>query len=222
MRIGCVTIGQSPRDDLVPELRLFLPAGTEVVECGALDGLDRDQVARLCRPEGEGDVLVTRLRDGSPVEVGHSRVWPRVQACVDRLSAQGVGVILVACTGEFGMLACPGVLVRPQAVLRGVVEAVAAESKLGVIVPAPEQVSATAARWAGAARTIVVKASCPYGEEADALAKTAASLAGQGVDVTVLDCMGFTLGAKAKVAAVTGKPVILARSMVARVLAEML
>jgi protein AroM len=37
--LGVVTIGQSPRADLTGELAAYLPAGTSLLERGALDGL---------------------------------------------------------------------------------------------------------------------------------------------------------------------------------------
>ena len=42
-----VTIGQTPRTDLVPELASRLQDGTTVREAGALDGLDAGAVAAL-------------------------------------------------------------------------------------------------------------------------------------------------------------------------------
>ncbi len=36
--IGTVTIGQSPRVDLIPELRAILGEEVQIIEAGALDG----------------------------------------------------------------------------------------------------------------------------------------------------------------------------------------
>jgi protein AroM len=38
-KIGIITIGQSPRTDVVPEMSALFGEGVEVLECGALDGL---------------------------------------------------------------------------------------------------------------------------------------------------------------------------------------
>jgi protein AroM len=43
-RVGLVTIGQSPRVDVVPEIKEVLrDVEVEVVECGALDKLSKDE-----------------------------------------------------------------------------------------------------------------------------------------------------------------------------------
>ncbi len=54
-KIGIITIGQSPRTDVLPEMSAFFPEGVEVLEQGALDGLTPQQV-RAFAPEA-----VTRL-----------------------------------------------------------------------------------------------------------------------------------------------------------------
>ena len=37
MRIGMVTPGQSPRDDIVPEVEPYLGKGIDILQAGALD-----------------------------------------------------------------------------------------------------------------------------------------------------------------------------------------
>ena len=43
-KIGMITIGQSPRVDIVPEIKEILGEEIEVLEAGALDGLSLEQV----------------------------------------------------------------------------------------------------------------------------------------------------------------------------------
>ena len=38
-RIGAITIGQSPRVDVVPEMQQILGPDVEIVQAGVLDGL---------------------------------------------------------------------------------------------------------------------------------------------------------------------------------------
>jgi protein AroM len=67
-RIAFVTIGQAPRPDIVPEILAMLDAEPEFDEFGALDGLDREMIAR--HPAGPRDrSLYTRLADATHVVV---------------------------------------------------------------------------------------------------------------------------------------------------------
>ena len=38
-KLGVITIGQSPRDDVIPEMVEFIGKDIEVLQAGALDGL---------------------------------------------------------------------------------------------------------------------------------------------------------------------------------------
>ncbi len=84
-KIGLITIGQSPRVDVVPEIKEELrDVEVEVVECGALDKLSKDEIRALAPGEGEY-VLVTRLRDGTEVRVAREKILPLMQGCIDSL-----------------------------------------------------------------------------------------------------------------------------------------
>ena len=71
-KVGLITVGQSPRSDVVPDMAAILGGDVEILEAGALDGLSREQIAPLA-PEGDDEILVTRLADGSSVFVGKRR-----------------------------------------------------------------------------------------------------------------------------------------------------
>ena len=61
-RIGFATIGQAPRSDTVPAIVAELGLAVDVVEAGALDGLDDAAIAGLGPRPGEYS-FATRLAD---------------------------------------------------------------------------------------------------------------------------------------------------------------
>ena len=61
----------------------------EIVEAGALDGLTREQIAPLA-PEGDDEIFVTRLADGSSVFVGKTKMIPRIEAKIAALVKKAV------------------------------------------------------------------------------------------------------------------------------------
>ena len=50
--VGLVTIGQSPRPDIVPDMAEITGPGVEIREAGALDGLGRAAIDALARFPG--------------------------------------------------------------------------------------------------------------------------------------------------------------------------
>ncbi|WP_020573155.1 AroM family protein [Actinopolymorpha alba] len=230
--LGVVTIGQSPRIDMVPEMLPWLRsavAGTEVeiVERGALDGLSPDEIAALAPSGTANHVLTTRLADGSAVVLDHDPMMARVQVAIRWLedpAQAGVDATLVVCTGEFPALDHQRPLLLAErlfvAGVRGLCGA-EPDGVLGVICPLPEQEGMSLGKWSGVAGRVEVVAASPYVEGArDAVAAAARQLASRGVRWILLDCMGYTEEMRAAARAVSDVPVLLARSVVARLAGE--
>lgn len=215
--IAALTIGHAPRPDVGPVLRRVLGPLIDIVERGALDGLTREDIARL-QPGVPAHPLITRLADGSPVVVDRELVAQRLQARLDELPP-GVALVALLCTGTFGHLRSRVPIVYPERVLAGLVSAVA-PVRLGVIVPLDEQRERLLARWQQVARHVWLEVAPPYGDQAE-VAAAARRLAARGTDLVILDCIGYTDGARAVVRAETGGPVIQASAALAHVVAAL-
>ena len=70
-RVAFVTLGQSPRIDLVPEILKSIKIPIKTIEYGLLDDLDRDLIESASPKLGE-PAFLTHLRDGSQVELATS------------------------------------------------------------------------------------------------------------------------------------------------------
>src|SRR3990172_8863904 len=107
---GAVTIGQTPRADLLEPLLARLPADVEVVEVGALDPLGPHDL-----PKGGGGAypLTTRPREGPPGTLADPFWAPLVQAALDEAERRGATTTLLLCAGGFPDVRARGVLVHP-------------------------------------------------------------------------------------------------------------
>jgi protein AroM len=94
----------------------ILGGDVEIMEAGALDGLDRERIAVLA-PEEDDEILVTRLVDGSPVFVGKTKMISLIEARIAALEDRGVALNVLLCTGEFPRLAAGRPLLEPQQLL---------------------------------------------------------------------------------------------------------
>ena len=240
-KIGAITIGQAPRDDIMTVMTPHLPERLEVLQHGALDNLDRTAIAALRpdlskelteddSPPGntiEYDVLVSRMRDGSEAMMTHDAVVPLMQQKIDLLEAEGAELIVLLCGGHFPELCSNRIIVHPGKLLRGAVESVAHGAKLGMVMPAAAQVGAArqdaAIRWG--AREVFVTHGSPYLPEADLAVewqRVGKELGQQHVDLVFLNCMGMSEQMKSTIRQGTGKPVMLLSSMLARAITELL
>jgi protein AroM len=114
-----------------------------------------------------------------------------------------------------------GLLIRPQRLLYNAVAALAEGLRLGVLTPSPDQVQQSLKRWGKLADVKVVAAS-PYVNGNEAVQKAALELRDWGADLSILDCIGYTIAMQDAVRELTGKPAILGRGIAARTVKELI
>lgn len=221
-KLGTITIGQSPRNDVIPEMLPYLGANVEIIQAGALDGLTYEEILEF-KPE-EGDyVLVSKLRDGRSVKFAERYILPRLQNCIDKIEAEGADVILFICTGVFpDIFISTKTILYPQRILHGVTPQLVGKGKIAVITPDEKQIEQSKKKWSETGVEVVVVKGSPYGEaeELDLAIDELNKLS--DIDIVVMDCIGYNQDMKARVSEGTGKPVVLGRTIVARVLGEIL
>ena len=220
-KIGMITIGQSPRVDIVPEIRDILGEEIEVLEAGALDGLSLEQV-RGFYPKKRDYVLCTRMADGSEVVIGKRFILTRMQEHIHRLAQGGAEIILLLCTGKFPEFSSKRLLIEPQKVLDHFLYALQGKNqRIGLMIPLQDQMDQAKRKYGRMKGEVIIQFASPYSKE-DQVSKAAKALKTANPHVIVMHCMGYTQAMKDRVREITGKPVVLARSLVARALKELI
>ena len=220
--LGTLTIGQAPRPDVVPIIDRHVAAEIRRIHRGVLDGLSSGEIDRRYRPEPEEPVLVTRLQDGTEVELSRRRMKGGVQQALRALEAEGCDAILLLCTGTFDGLECDKAwLVEPDHIIPAVVAGLIEKRQLGVIVPIASQIGSESGKWRPLHRPPVFAAASPYAATPDAVVDVGKELQARGADAILLDCIGFTeLHREALLP--LGTPVILSNAVAAKAVSELL
>ena len=220
--LGTLTIGQAPRSDVVPIIDRHVPAAVRRIHRGVLDGLSRTEIAARYEPEPGEAALITRLHDGTAIELSRSRMRDGVQAALAVLESEGCDVILLLCTGIFSGLECRKAwLVEPDHIIPGVVAGLVERRQLGIIVPIAGQITSEREKWRPLARGPLFTVASPYSADDGALIDAGRTLQSQGAEALLLDCIGFTERHRALLAPL-GLPVILSNAVVAKAVAELL
>lgn len=222
--IGMVTIGQAPRDDVVPAMRTYFPEGIQIAERGALDGLDHDAIQAYAVSDGEMGI-VTKLLDGSSVLLSHAKILPAMQAKVDELvHDEGASIIVVLCGANWSELKSEKLIVNPGTLFPAIIGSLAAGRKLGIIKPDAGQVEKEQARYAGLGIDAVVTSASPYGgpDRLRLAEEAGVMLRDNGCELVWMTCVGMDAPMRDIVASITGVPVILAHALLARVVTELL
>lgn len=223
--IGLLTIGQSPRPDgLGHDVRTVLGSGFHVIERGALDGMSDEEIARMEPRDASDYRLITLLRTGRSVEIAKSAILQRLQEQIWDLERNAdVDGTLLMCTGAFPPFEHDKPLLCPQEALYGAVTGLAGDRRLGALIPLESQREQSLRKWRerGVAEVQVFPAS-PYGENPIPAIEAASRAAREaGVAVLFLDCFGYDLAMKSAARQSFRGPVVLARTLAARLIAEL-
>lgn len=220
-RIAFVTIGQTPRSDIVPEMMAEIAAGLESApsyeEFGVLDGLDAAELDAYRARDGEHS-FATRLASGEEIVSSKERTEARLNEILAQIDGQGFDIIVLLCTGTRIDPLRNTLVVEAQRIVDSTVEALAASCRnLGVILPLDRQVAEFGERHVFAGSPKVVAAS-PYSGRGMAAGATGVA----GCDLVVMHCMGYTAAMLEEVRRKVNAPVLLSRRMVAGVVRQMI
>ncbi len=217
-----LTIGQSPRSDILPLLLEHLPAD-QVAHAGLLDGLTLTEVEQQYAPAPGETVLVSRMLSGEQVRLSGPKVEQGLQRKINALEEQGYDTILLLCTGEFGTLKTQSaLLLEPDRIIPPLVKAIVQQHKVGIVVPVEEQIAEQANKWRNLDTPPCFAVASPYLAEQADLVEAGLSLQEQGADVVVLDCIGYHQKHRDFLQKMLGIPVLLSNVLVAKLAAELI
>jgi protein AroM len=215
MTIGALTIGQSPRSDLVPEFEQAVGTCVEIIQAGALDGLGLDEVRQLC-PEKGDYILVTRMRDGTEVKIAERYIRERMLEKAAELENAKVKLIVLLCTGEFPEMSCSVPLLKPDLILRKLITAVLPRGLLAAVFPSSDQIPVLVKKWEKTGLSITCESFSPYTGIDKQMESVAMRIRRKNPDLVVLDCLGFSMKVQKVFRDIIGKPVILPRTLLGK------
>ncbi|MDO4562020.1 MAG: AroM family protein [bacterium] len=222
VKVGAITVGQSPRPDVTVDIINILSDNVELIEAGALDGLSATELDAI-RPQGGEDQLVTKLNDSTEFIFGERYIYPLLQKRINELESCGVELIMVLCCGDFPDSVTSNVpLILPRRVLNAIAAAASNKSRVAVL-SVPELVKQWKEIWAKQVKSVTVLPVTPYGDDAWVqLDKVMPILKEADTDLVILDCIAYSDEMKQKVRKETGKNVLCSRTTLAHVTAELL
>lgn len=225
IRVGLITIGQSPRDDVVPDMMAQIKADVEPVQRGAIDDLTLDEVRELA-PQGDEPWFVSRMRDGTEVQLARRELIPRMQARVDELTELGVDLIVPLCSADWSALNSRVPFINPGRALSVINEAlVRPDGRLGVVLPTEGQALRAQRRYATDGKQVITTFAQPYTTEDEQLeqCRQAGELLARGdVDLIYMSCMGHTQKMRSVVRETSGRPTVTANGMLAALMSQAL
>jgi protein AroM len=217
LRLAFVTIGESPRDDIVPEMLADIGGEVEAHEFGALDGLSDAEIESLIPAPGETS-FASRRRNGHEVTLSKERVEVLLEQVLERVDEENFDAVVLLCTGTHVKPLKNTLMIEAQRVVDSMVEALAASSRrLGVILPLERQVEEFPKRHVFTAAPKLVAASPYAGDDIGAKAKALSDC-----DLVIMHCMGYSEAMRAQARNAISAPVLLSRRIVSGAVRQIL
>ena len=223
MKIGILTIGQSPRTDIVPELIGAIGSKVKIEEKGALDGLTLEEVEKLS-PETGDHILVTRMKNGKEVIIAKQHIVRRIKQHLIIFNKSDVDVIILLCTGEFTEeFPSNKLIIKPNILMEKIVSSLIQNGEITVIVPSIDQALQMEQKWKRFNQNlkINIEAISPYTGTKEYISEVGKRIAQTNSRLIILDCLGFNKKIKQIIIEITGKPVLLPRTLLGRVVGEL-
>ncbi|MGB2765033.1 MAG: AroM family protein [Candidatus Aminicenantaceae bacterium] len=219
VKVGLLTIGQSPRDDVVPEIKPHFLSHIKIVEAGLLDELTHEEIEHL-KPKSGETPLVTRLRDGSQVQLSEKKIsslLPDVLNSIKtKLNVQAVGVL---CTNDFPKTRFPFPVIFPFDYLKFLITHILQTKNLGVVVPLEDQIKMVRKKWEK--EKVIVVAKSPY-TEGKSWEEIAQRFIQEKVEAIILDCIGYNIKDRQEILSLLSAPVLLPRVLLASAINQLL
>jgi len=214
--IGLVVLGHSPREDHEAVYDQIAP-GVKRKVVGGLDSVTCEQARQLEDKAGVSP-LVCLLSDRTTVEIPLPVLFPYLKKQVDSLADEGASLAVVLCSGGFPRFDCAIPVMLPGMVVPRMVAGLYPNRVIGLIVPNQAQQAAALSHWKSQGVEAVSAVVSPYeGRGFEEAGKTFSAI---GADFVAIDCMGFTEEHRERLKMLCGCPVMLPKTLVARVALE--
>ncbi len=208
-RIGIVTMNLGDRESLSDVIQR-LGDDIEVHVAGIIDPANWTRYKRGgSQCVGQESFIVSKIQDCT-IAIPLAEATRLVKNKIRELEVKGIRNVLVFCTGNFELAGSQGFVVLPKDVITGLLKGLDVK-KLGAIVPDEKQVDDCREQYREFETSIRVFS--PYGSEAD-LRVVAGQFGSDGVDLVLMDCMGYTQDMGQLVREVSGKKVVVPRVFV--------
>lgn len=225
VRVGLITIGQAPRDDVVPDMLAQLPFDVEPLERGAIDGLSLEEVQALAPQDGE-TWAVSRMRDGAEVRLAKRELVPRMQQRIHELEELSVDLIVPLCASDWSTLQCCVPFINPGGALPAIVSAMLRPGgTLGAVSPTKAQSEQAHERYRVQGVPAVTTFAQPYTDRAEREQQCKAAgelLANHGADLIYMSCMGHNQEMRAIVREASGRPTVTSSGIIAGLISQAL
>jgi len=219
-KIVAITVGHSPRNDIVPELENICNGRYEFLQSGGLDGISEQEILDM-QNNIDGEYLITKINTEKMVKIPRNMAVNRIKNCFNKGFEQGAEAGIILCTFEsFDELISKKIIIRPKELMLNYIKSIATDKNVGIVFPSAELIGIAVENWSKVSSNVTVKA-YSADEPVEKLLSNVNELILGGAEFIVLDCIGYTVEMKEKIKSICTVPIILPRTLIISALDEL-
>ena len=222
-RIALVTVGKSPRHDVVSDIPTELRERLQFIHWGAVDDIEPGQFGEIA-PKDDSDILMAKIGEAGDVAVSKRQVTEFVEDYIGRMQTD-MDCFVILCTVLFvNQKSTTPVIQIGDLLLDAGRRAQNAAEAIGVIMPTDDFRRQNLELWSPYAYEVITATAHPYrGDEGD-IAKevetAARELGAKNVSQIVMSCQGYTEKLRQIAHAAANRPVLAPTQVLSEYLAE--
>ncbi|WP_165460240.1 AroM family protein [Atlantibacter sp.] len=220
--LAILTIGVVAISEIMPLLAGQVPED-QIKHISLMGALTREEALAEYGPEPGHETMLTLLSNREIISVSRQKTEQALQHAIEMLDNQGYDVILLMSTFRFTKLqARNSILLEPQRIIPPLVASIVDGHQVGVIVPVPELLPIQEEKWAVLKNPPLYALANPISGTDQDLLDAGSMLIEQGVDVLMLDCLGYHQKHRDLLQQELDVPVLLSNVLVAHLASELL
>jgi protein AroM len=218
VKIGLLTIGQSPRKDITHEIKPLISSHIEIIERGILDNLDLVEIQKLKPDKGEIP-LVTILRNGKEVQLGAEKIDSLLPNIINEMQKKGkIKGIGILCTHDFHDKEYSIPVIFPSNFIKFLLKHILKINRLGIVIPLENQIDMVKEKFQS--NKIIIQVKSPYSQE-KSWEEIVDYFKKEKIDGIILDCIGYKIKDKQEIQDLIEIPVLLPRLILAHAINQL-
>ncbi|WP_058911645.1 AroM family protein [Entomohabitans teleogrylli] len=221
-KLAILTVGVLPMEEVLPLLTEHI-AQQQIHHICLLQGLSAHEVEEEYGAQPGEETLLTVLEDLQLAHLSLSKVENALRNVITLLDNQGFDVIMLMSNGRFSPLTTHNaILLEPERIVPPLVASIVDGHQVGIIVPVEELLASQQEKWQFLDTGPHYALANPINGTRENLLQAGRELVDRGVDVVVLDSLGYHQKHRDILQKAFDIPVLLSHVLVARLASELL
>lgn len=192
------------------EVSMHLSPAIAVRQRGVLDSYTIEEVKSVFAAEPGGRRLAARFSNMEMLEFSEEKVMPLLQETIDSECDKGASLICILCTNKLGSIRSRVPVIEPYELMHNIVAAIGNGCKAGALFPFESFADEMYRNWLGEGFDVSYRC----GRMDPCTEDNIRFFREEGVDLLVLDCIGYSWICKKFFSEQLGVPVVHPRSLI--------